>query len=277
MPEALQRVRQEQAKAEPDIARITDAIASDVSLSAEVLKTVNSPAFGLRQAISSIPNAVMLLGLDQVVNIVSSMALRASMKGLVGIRLERFWDTAGDVAHTASAFARDLTGIPQDVAYTLGLMHDCGIPVLMAHLPEYKAFISAAQRRPNINIVLAERHQYGIDHADLGYRIGRSWNMPELVTDAIRHHHRFDALIDGTVEVSEEVVSLVAILKMAEHVSHAFRAAMFRGVDEDEDFEWQRVGAFVLGYFELSELDFEDWKDRLLSELGQRVEEAVTS
>src|SRR5690606_39702592 len=98
MPESVRVIREEQAKAEPDAARVQRSIESDVGLAAEVLRTANSAVFGLRRTVSSIPHAILLLGIGTVMNLVTSAALRATLAGLGQLRLERFWDEAGDVA-----------------------------------------------------------------------------------------------------------------------------------------------------------------------------------
>lgn len=269
MPDSVQRIRTEQARPEPDIDRITEAVAGDVSLAAEVLKAVNSPAFGLSQTIGSIPNAVMMLGLDNVLNVVNGVALRISMGQGCNLKLDRFWDTAGDVATVASTLARELTGHPSDVAYTLGLMHDCGIPVLMCHLPGYREHLEAAQRQPGDNVTVAERERFGIDHAQVGARISATWNMPQSITHAIRSHHHFEALTEPDNPFGDDVASLVGVLKMAEHVSNRFRGLAFRNLDADH--EWDQVGSWVLGYFGMSAVEFADRCEDLVAVLGQRA------
>ena len=171
MPESLLAIAEEQRCGDPDAERIAAIIADDLALAAAVLRTVNSPAFGLRRAIGSIPNAVMLLGLTNVLNLTRAAALRESIGEARG--LERFWDTAHDVANVAAAIARRYTGIPADAAYTLGLFHDCGIPLLLQGLEGYDMVLAAAYAQEEASVTAFERRHLPTDHATVGYLVAR--------------------------------------------------------------------------------------------------------
>lgn len=269
MPESLQQIRTEQARPEPNVERIIAIIAADVGLAGEVLKTVNSPMFRRHQPISSIPNAVMLLGLDNVLNIVAGVALRGSMQcGDNKLFLHRFWDTAGDVAFAAAVLARAVSGVPPDMAYTMGLFHDCGIPIMMCRYADYVDALKAAEREDSLPLIELEQRQYGLHHAQVGYYVARVWNLREELNRAILHHHNFPYLLAHNDAIDELVLSLVALLKMAEHVSNEFRGTAFRNGLEDR--EWEQLSVLVLSHFDLDQDDFDDLKDSILQQLGQR-------
>lgn len=269
MPESLQQIRAEQARAEPDAGRITAIIAGDVGLAAEVLKTINSPMFRRRQPLGSVPNAVMLLGLNNVLNIVAGAALRRTMDcGSNKLSLTRFWDTAGDVAYATAALAGRLSGVPADTAYTMGLFHDCGIPILMCRHADYLDTLKAASR-PGAGLITAlERERHGLDHAAVGAHVSRNWMLPEAISTAIEHHHDLPRLVASDDAEDELVISLVALLKMAEHISSEFRGAAFRSGADDQ--EWEAVGVLALSHFDLDPTDFADIKEDILGELGRR-------
>ena len=265
MPESLQTIRAEQAKASPDIDHVIDTIARDVSMAGEVLKTINSPLFSPRQPVSSIPNAVMMMGLDNVLNLCAAVALRQTMQCTKGnLALDRFWDTANDVAIAASLLARHLSGIPADMAYTLGLFHDCGIPVMMCHHVDY---VETLKQGDQGGLVALEKQRYGMSHTQVGSQISKSWGLPRAISAAILLHHHYPEAVARHDEVGEEVISLIGILKMAEHISMEFRGLAFR--NQTHDREWDEIGEQVLSHFELGETEFGDLKPRLLAELGE--------
>ena len=268
IPERWQQARAERPKAEAGGARITAIIAGDVSLAAEVLKTVNSPMFRRRQAISSIPNAVMLLGLDNVLNVVAAVALRNTMDcGQNKLLLTRFWDTAGDVAFAAAVLARELSGVPADMAYTMGLFHDCGIPIMMCRHADYIDVLRTAEQAGSRPLVELEQERYGVHHAQVGYAVSHAWNLREELCSAIGNHHHFPYMMAHDEAFDELVLSLIALLKMAEHISNEFRGTAFRnGVD---DVEWERVGMLALGHFDLEPDDFADIVANIIQQLGQ--------
>jgi len=268
MPEVLQELREAQRKDELDAGRISKLIASDVALSAEVLKTINSPLFSRGQTISSINTAVILLGPANVLNIVSATALRQTMSYANGQqRMDRFWDTAADVAYAAARYAEELSGIPADMAYTLGLFHDCGIAVMMQRYGDYVDTLKEA-RNKQVVITSLEDEKYPFNHARIGGMISSKWMLPESISNAISNHHRFADLVAADDGVDEVLVTLVALLKMAEHTSHRFRGLAFR--DDVEDREWSELETMVLSHFDIDSDDFEDMNERLLLELGQR-------
>jgi HD-like signal output (HDOD) protein len=268
MPESLRQIRAEQARAVPDVERITAIIAEDVGLAAEVLKTINSPMFRRRQPLGSVPNAVMLLGLDNVLNIVASVALRRTMDcGDNRMSLNRFWDTAGDVAFAIAALARRLSGVPADTAYTLGLFHDCGIPIMMCRYPDYLDTLKTASRPGAPLITGLERERHGIHHAVVGAHVSRSWLLPEAISAAILHHHELPQMVADEA-VDEMAISLIALLKMAEHISNRFRGAAFRSGADDQ--EWEAVGIMALSHFDIDPTEFSDLSEDIVEELGGR-------
>ena len=122
-PQILVDLQMEQVFPEPDIKRIADLIAKDVGLSGTMLKFVNSPFFGLSNKITSIEQAVSLLGLNTVVNILNGLAIKGHMSDENIVELTTFWDTANDIAMVCATVAKKV-GFPNpDEAYTLGLFH----------------------------------------------------------------------------------------------------------------------------------------------------------
>ena len=267
MPESLQRLRAETAQEFPDMQRIVNIISGDASLAAEVLKTVNSPAFRRSRPLNSIPNAVMMLGMTQVLNITVTVGLRSSFGGQ-GRWVEQFWEVAGDVALAMGVLAREVSGIPEDTAYTLGLLHDCGIPLLMLPLPAYDEVLKAAGRDPDHTVIEIEHSRFGMHHAWVGAHLGQAWNLDPSIARAIGVHHNYRHIRRPQSGVEQEVVTLVGMLKMAEQVSNAYRGMAYRNVADDH--EWARVGDAVLDYFDLSSQQYDDLTDTIIDLLSDR-------
>ncbi|MDH5377526.1 MAG: HDOD domain-containing protein, partial [Gammaproteobacteria bacterium] len=76
--------------------KIVDLISQDTGVSATVLKTINSPFFGLAKKITSIQQAVLLLGNQSVINIVNSLILRTSLHKDQDENMSEFWDSSMD-------------------------------------------------------------------------------------------------------------------------------------------------------------------------------------
>ena len=255
-PKIMIEVMNESAKPEPSLVLIADTISGDVGLASAVLKTINSPFFGMRREIESINQAVMLLGLRNVANLVTGYAMRNSIKGKCAISLERFWDTASDVANISAAISRKLTlNIKPDEAYMLGLFIDCGIPILATKFEDYKKVLIEGNAEPDREMTEIEDKHYNTNHAVIGYYTSRSWGLSESIRQAILRHHDIETLYqnDGDSE-SMHRDNLIAIQKMAENIAHTSRHL-------SEHLEWDRVKEMTLDCVGLNETEYEDLKE----------------
>ncbi len=264
-PRVMIDIQEERAKAEPSLPKIAKIIAQDVGLSGAVLKTINSPFFGMRRKIDSIQQAVMLLGMNNVVNLVTGYALRSSIQGKCSISLERFWDSASDVAEISMAIAKRINlSVSPDEAYMLGLFIDCGIPVLASKYDNYKEILIEANADHEHDITEIEDYNYGTNHAVIGYYTSRSWGLPEALRQAILAHHDIDKLFAESADDTQfKRDKLVAILKMAEDISHTFRRL-------SENVEWMQIQDTVLEYLNVNELEYLELKDDIHQMLNDR-------
>ena len=254
-PKVMIDVMDECRKKEPNLIRIADIISKDVGLASAVLKTINSPFFGMRRKIESINQAVMLLGMKNVANLVTSYSMRQSINGKCAISLERFWDTATDVANISAALARKLSiDVTADEAYLLGLFIDCGIPILATKFEDYKTVLIEGNAAPDKEMTEIEDLHYSTNHAIIGYYTSRSWGLAEPVRQAILRHHDIDTLYqnDGDDEGMRRD-HLIAIQKMAENIAHTSRHL-------SEHLEWDRVEQSTLDFIGISHNEFEDIK-----------------
>lgn len=266
MPEVLQKLQSLLAQPEVSPVEVSRLIASDVRLTAEILRVVNSPFYGMKNTIHSVETAVVLLGLSNVINIIRAVMLRNDPELGADKRFDRFWDTATDVAMAAAFLAKRLTGIHPDRAYTMGLFHDIGIPMLIVQLPGYQEALRKADVEKEISITMLEQQLFGVNHACVGHQVAREWMLDECLQTVILHHHDFAGLVQRHDRIEEDVLILIALLKMAEHVSNCFRGLAFRELTED--LEWQSVAPLVLDYMALDELEFSDHVEHIVTMLG---------
>lgn len=259
-PQILVDLQIEQAMPDPDLREISRLISKDVGLSGSVLKTVNSPAFARRDEVTSIQQAVMMLGLKTVINLVNAVVLRNEMNAKGDLTdeqvaaLTHFWDSAGDAAQAAAAVARQIRFPEPDQAYMLGLFHNSGIPLLVERFDNYLEVLREAYAHDG-GIADYENAKLDTNHAVLGFYVAKSWKMPKEVSEAIAMHHRADAVFGDRDVKDNKRNHLLAILKIAEHLAGLHR--VLGGVEEDK--EWQRVGPGILEYlgigsYELDEL-----------------------
>lgn len=125
--------------------RIAALIGEDVGLAAMVVKSANSPLFGSGRRIGSLDEAIRLLGFGTLTNLVQEALLRTALAA-PGAALERFWDNSRYTAAASALIARKTGCARAETAYTFGLFHDCGIPLLVSRFPNYKQILGVANQ-----------------------------------------------------------------------------------------------------------------------------------
>ncbi|NVK73966.1 histidine kinase [Marinomonas sp. CT5] len=252
-PQIMVDLHMEQAMPDPDMTRIAEIISQDVSLSAAVLKLVNSSFFSFARKITSIQQAVILLGPNSVTNIVNGLAVKGELSD-EGIKsLHSFWDTATDIAAISSSLANQLNFKYQDECYSLGLFHNAGIPLMLKRFEGYQEILEKGYQDPNFSLTNLENEAYKTNHSVVGYYLAKSWGLPKSCRDVIAKHHRIDHLFNHRIPGDKIYLTFASILKMAEHI-----ASTYKHIGRaDEDYEWQKIGHYVLDHLELSEYDFE--------------------
>lgn len=251
-PAALQAVMSEKQKEYPDLNVIANVISQDVTLAASVLKAINSPFYGARRKITSIKQAVTMLGFGAVSNLVTGISIRQSTAG-TKLRLERFWDTATDVALMGARLSKNLFVGDSEEAYLIGLFHDCGIPLMMLKYPDYKKVLIEANDAHETFTAVEEKY-YPTNHAIVGYYVAHSWGIGDRVCGAILNHHSENMLKLDDPEIS----SLLAILKMAEHICHTHRRL-------SSDNEWDDHYEEILEHLGLDEEGYIELREEMLS------------
>lgn len=258
-PDILLSLAAEARKDEPDLQRIEKLICADVGLSAALIKTVNSPFYGLRTKVQSIMQAIHILGLSHLSLMVTGMVLRDVLKGVGKSDMGRFWDASTKVAIICSYLASRLAyfsseqaphQIDKDKAYTYGLFQDCGIPVMLNSHPAYKTILRLANMDADRKFTDVEDIEYVNNHAVIGYVLAKSWGLSESMHQAIRYHHEHAALAADEGFLSQESRDFIALALLSEKA-----VQITTGLHQT--CEWSKGGAWVLKHFSLSEADFE--------------------
>ncbi len=171
-------------------------IAIDAGLSSNVLRVVNSAAFGVRAKVSSVAHAVMLLGLQRIHEIVASASYRSMIPRWLpgyGIKARDFWAHNAASAVIASKLSDRLRLTTHQNAFTAGLLHDCGKLAIATFLSKKKTWPSLRAENGG-DPVAAERRAIGTDHCEVGGEIVRRWQLPsDLELIAMWHHQPLEA------------------------------------------------------------------------------------
>lgn len=255
-PEALIVAQREIQAKDPSLLNIAKAIRNDLALSAAVLKVVNSAQFALPTKIVSIPQAVSYLGLTPTMHVIAAVEIRRTFNKVPGLSMERFWDTATDVAKHCAWVAKAVALSTPDEAYTIGLFHDCGIPVIAQKHHKYSDILAEANSTTEERFTEVEDRHIQTNHAVVGYLVTRTWNLPLCVRDAVRYHHEVETILEPALTQRSPLASLLAILKLATHANDVYR--------QRPEPEWTRAGGLVLEYLGLTEHECEEMVDEMV-------------
>jgi putative nucleotidyltransferase with HDIG domain len=195
-----------------DAAHLAKKIGHDPVLSARVLRIVNSPFYGITGQVSSLQEAVMVLGFSSV----RRLALAVSLNGSFPVRghgeadPRRIWRHSFCVALCAQALAR-LARVDPEAAFTAGLLHDIGRIALLSVDPADFAVVLAA-RKEHADLEAAETAVLGFTHAEFGARLLERWHLPGSLVRAVEFHHQPDTAPTG---------ALTDLTHLADHLAHA--------------------------------------------------------
>jgi HD-like signal output (HDOD) protein len=207
---------------------IAEALAADQALSASVLRLANSAYYNVPRTVSTIDDALRLLGFLSVRSLVLGASMSASFAGLRGVDLVAHWRHAIYTAVAARYLAKS-NNLPGEMAFTVGLLHGIGRLVMQAAIAdELAALDPGLDSLPTPERLAAERAALSIGFADVGAELAARWNFPDAFPAAIRGA----ADTPLAVAVSRPVEPLHALLYIAS--IHALAALGARPTDNDE-------------------------------------------
>ena len=168
------------------LAEMATIIAQDPVLAAKILKVVNSPIYGFPGRISSLTQALLLLGL----NVARGLLLGVSVLEIMQKSIAGLWEHSVGCAIVARIIARR-RGLkdPEEVSVA-GLLHDIGKVFLTLKFPDqYRQVVAEANTRV-ILIAEAEKASFGVTHADVEAWVGKKWNFPRSLVEQMAYHHQ---------------------------------------------------------------------------------------
>jgi putative nucleotidyltransferase with HDIG domain len=196
LPPVLARVLALVDGQETNARELVEVIERDQALTGKILRLANSAFFGQSRRVATIPRAILLLGFSSVRSLTLGIKVWDALAvGVAPARLEELWQHAVAVALATKVLATRLLEGDPDEAFTAGLLHDVGRPLMAARLREaYWRAIDQAGEQP---VDVVERTTFGIDHAEVGGWLLEAWNLPPPIVEAARLHHGVAAAPEG--------------------------------------------------------------------------------
>jgi len=214
LPEIYIRVSELLESDDSSAQEIGDAVQADPSLTSNILKLLNSAFYGLSSPVTSISQAVSLLGRQQLKNMLMGSVLSGVFSGgdSAEFSMHDFWShsikTAIIARHLALQNARI---IDHDAYFTAGLLHDIGRLVIVKNLPDSQLEIDELLSKGDINRVMAETQVLGFTHMAVSEVLMKKWELPGmLIQCALRHHeteHKGPFAIDTSIVYLANILS----------------------------------------------------------------------
>jgi HD-like signal output (HDOD) protein len=176
---------------EATAARVAERLESEPMLAAKLLQLVNSAFFGVSRRVSDLVEAVQLLGLDRVRDLVLSLeAFRVPPD--CGEFARKLLATLQDRSLRCAVLARAIHPAREPAAsntFAGALLHDIGLGVCATHLSGPLEAAFERVRREGIPLIAAERAEYRVSHAEIGAYLLGIWNLPSALAEAAAFHH----------------------------------------------------------------------------------------
>ncbi|GAB4339073.1 MAG: hypothetical protein Kow0099_13770 [Candidatus Abyssubacteria bacterium] len=191
---------------------MAEVISKDQALTANILKIANSAYFGLSQEVTTVLQAIVVLGFDAVRSIALSASVIDAFRGAGSGHFDRtrFWTHSLACAYLCKKIAAMTHRVDFETAFVSGLLHDIGKIVLDIHFPDSYARITAIMTEGKSSVD-AEVEVLGFSHAEVGMWMAQRWRFPKPIIFSIANHH-------GRIAHDEQYDSLAATVRVANHL-----------------------------------------------------------
>ena len=179
------------SREEVDHKHLAEFALSDPVLTAEMLRVVNTPLFGIAQEVSSVRNAISLLGVRALRNIVLCLMVRkiAQEHATPDFDITLFWEDTLRRAVTARWLGTQL-GLDQDECFTAGVLQDFGLLILFYLHPQQAGEYAELRTQDPAQRYHSEKALFGTSHDAVLKLLVQQWSLPPSLGEAIGEHHQ---------------------------------------------------------------------------------------
>lgn len=223
-----------------NIQPLAQKVTNDLALTAKTLRYANSAHYSSMIKVTTIQQAISMMGVSSVKQIIMSAALSGCFpeNNCPGFSHKAFWRHSNAVAIAAKLLAKRLN-FNADIAYTAGLLHDIGSLVLVTQYPQqYAATLVYRHEHPGSQFD-AERKVLGIDHAAVGEALANQWNFSDIMKNAIAGHHEPNrpglGFLATIIHVADGIAHVLDAVSSADIQAIEVSARCFENLDLDAE------------------------------------------
>lgn len=171
--------------------KLEEIILADPALTAKILRIANSAFYGLRSRVTTIVEAINIMGFKTLKDVVIMASIKEIYK-VFGLIEKMLWEHGVGVAVVAGILTDYVSVIKKDEANMAGLLHDIGKVVINNNFSKEYANCYRIVHEKKIPFEEVEKDFFGYDHCDVGGMLAEKWGFPESLKSAIVNHHNFD-------------------------------------------------------------------------------------
>jgi len=223
--------------------QVAEIIRRDPSLTARLLRLVNSVYYGLQTPINSIEDAVFYLGVRQIRQLVMVTPIIEDFQKLAGnatFAWREFWQHCIGTAILTREVINTLRAPSDEVDYVAGLVHDVGKIAMASACPEHFELIHQCSDTATTTLIERERQILGLDHGEVGAMYLRSHNLPDALVDVARFHH--------APERAAHNAQLVAAVQIADLMVRHARIGNSGNDEPVQDADWLKAKGWDILY-----------------------------
>ena len=201
-PDNIVNLQRLVADPKAEITNIAREISVDPTMTADLLKLVNSAQFMLPRRVDNIVEAVKLVGIKSVGNLLYSYGTQKVL-GAKYSDMRSLWQHSYRCAFYAYYIAKSFKKRKEllDDVYVGGILHDLGQIVIASLHPDLLEKITKVCKEKGIPPRMLENFFVGLNHAEVGALIAKKWNFPDQLVTAIRCHHEPQQATDATRDI----------------------------------------------------------------------------
>jgi putative nucleotidyltransferase with HDIG domain len=193
LPAVVMRILKETESAETCASTIERMLSSEQALASKVLRVVNSSYYGLSGQVTSLSQAVVILGLQQIRNLVLSVSAYSSIKPRTPRQQEimkQFWLHSFGTAAAVQLISQRKRFSIQDAetVFVGGLLHDIGRLFLFSNFTQTYDQVIKYSEQKKVPIEQAELRLLGLDHGAVGAQMAELWKLPKRLISLIGDH-----------------------------------------------------------------------------------------
>jgi len=172
-----------------------NVIGSDQAITSKLLKMVNSAYYGFPRRISTISQALVVLGVEGL----RSLIMGLSVQSMFNTNLSKLlWIHSVSSAATAKLITQKYGSVHPEESFVVALIHDIGRLILCQHFPDEFSDMGFLYM-DSIQDLSKEREFFGMDHCEVGAIMATNWNLPDKIIESIKYHHKPNVVMQNQV------------------------------------------------------------------------------